>query len=129
MADIIIDGTADVPIWIQIRNRIIYLIRSGQLAEGDRLPSVREVAVKQNVNFNTVAKAYKDLERDGLIQAKRGSGTFVASTAQQVGALSDSPLDVLIDELLESADSRGIGDDELLFQIQRRLETRRANHG
>mgnify|MGYP000875523760 CR=1 FL=1 len=127
MADIIIDGTADVPIWIQIRNRIIYLIRSGQLAEGDRLPSVREVAVKQNGNFNT--KAYKDLERDGLIQTKRGSGTFVASTAQQVGALSDSPLDVLIDELLESADSRGIGDDELLFQIQRRLETRRANHG
>lgn len=129
VAPAITQVTPRMLLWIQIRNRIIFLIRSGQLTEGDRLPSVREVAVKQNVNFNTVAKAYKDLERDGLIQTKRGSGTFVSSTAQQVGALSDSPLDVLIDELLESADSRGIGDDQLLFQIQRRLETRRANHG
>lgn len=124
MADIQIDETADVPIWIQIRNRIVYLIRSGQFEEGDRLPSVRELAVRLNINFNTVSKAYQDLERDGLIKTKRGSGTFVASGANDLDDVSESPLDILIGELVKTADSHGIGNDELLFRIQQRLNAR-----
>lgn len=125
MVEITIDGSADVPIWIQIRNRIIYLIRSGQLSTGDRLPSVRELAVKQNINFNTAAKAYKDLERDGLIKTKRGSGTFVASSAEDLDTVNDSPLDVLIAELLNAAESNGVGEDELFFRIRKQMEARR----
>lgn len=129
MTDIIVDETADVPIWIQIRNRVIYLIRSGQLQPGDRLPSVRELAVKQNINFNTAAKAYKDLERDGLIQTKRGSGTFVATQADDVRGISDSPIDTIIGELLKMAKSSGISDDELLFRIRQRINSKEENHG
>lgn len=129
MAEIIVDETADVPIWIQIRNRVIYLIRSGQLQPGDRLPSVRELAVKQNINFNTAAKAYKDLERDGLIQTKRGSGTFVATQADDIQDMSDSPLDALIGELVSMAKSSGISNDELLFHIRQRINPKDDIHG
>ena len=129
MAEIIVDETADVPIWIQIRNRVIYLIRSGQLQPGDRLPSVRELAVKQNINFNTAAKAYKDLERDGLIQTKRGSGTFVTTQADAIKGVSDSPLDALIGELLVLARSSGISNDELLFRIRQQIEPKDDIHG
>ena len=126
MTDIQIDEKADVAIWIQIRNRIVYLIRSGRYQPGDRLPSVRDLAVKLNINFNTVAKTYPDLERDGIIETKRGRGTFVCKSAADLGAVSDSPLDILIEELVKLADSNGVADDELLFRIEQRLSQKRS---
>ena len=54
-----------VPIWIQIRKRLVYLISAGKFERGERLPSVRELSVQLGVNYNTVNKVYQDLERDG----------------------------------------------------------------
>ena len=124
MANIQINESADVPLWIQIRNRIVYLIRSGQYCEGDRLPSVRELAVKLNINFNTVSKAYQDLERDGLIHTKRGRGTFVAASEKDTENIDESPVDVLISELIKAAESNGLKNDELLFRINQQLNRR-----
>lgn len=124
MPEITIDETADVAIWIQIRNRILYLIRSGSYKNGDRLPSVRELAVKLNINFNTVSKAYQDLERDGVIKTKRGMGTFVDVSDSEEQELEESPIDILISELVKTADSNGIANDELLHRINKQLSKR-----
>lgn len=124
MPEILIDETADVAIWIQIRNRILYLIRSGSYKNGDRLPSVRELAVKLNINFNTVSKAYQDLERDGVIKTKRGMGTFVSVSESEEGDLDESPIDVLISELITMANSNGMANDELLHRINKQLSKR-----
>ena len=67
-----IDDSSGVPIWLQLRNRLVYLIKTGALKEGDRLPTVREMAVAIGINYNTVSKVYQDIERDGYIASKRG---------------------------------------------------------
>lgn len=122
MPSITIDENANIPIWIQIRSRIMYLISSGQYKSGDRLPSVRNLAVDLGVNFNTVSKAYQDLERDKIICTRRGLGTFVSVSSEQVTDLNASPVDLLIKELIDTAESNGIACDELIFRISRQYE-------
>ncbi len=68
-----------VPIYRQIVTQITYQIASGRLADGERLPSVRELARQLPANQNTVLKAYELLEREGLIDRRQGDGTFVAA--------------------------------------------------
>lgn len=67
----------NVPIYLQIEQRLIKQIVQGQLQAGDRLPSVRKLAVTETVNVNTVQRALRDLNRQGFIYTKRGEGNFV----------------------------------------------------
>ncbi len=80
---ITIDSDSGIPLWLQLRNRLIYLIASGRFKAGDKLPTVRELAVDLGVNYNTVSKVYQDIERDGYIVSKRGKGTFVAERVRR----------------------------------------------
>lgn len=73
-----------MPIYRQICNQIKYLIASGQLKTGQELPGVRTLAEQLTVTPNTVVKAYDELEAEGLLEKRRGSGTYVSDT--------DSPL-------------------------------------
>lgn len=72
-----VDESSDLPIWVQLRNRITYLIRTGYFKSGDQLPSVRSVAADAGINYNTVTKAYRDLEFAKLIVSVRGRGMYV----------------------------------------------------
>ena len=60
-----VDPTSDLPLWVQLRNRIAYLINDGTLAPGDKLPTVRGLASEISINYNTVSKVYMSLEQDG----------------------------------------------------------------
>ncbi len=73
-----IDQKSGVPIYLQMKNQIKYQIVTGQLAIGEQLPTVRQLAVELTINPNTVARVYLELERDGLLSTKQGKGTFVA---------------------------------------------------
>jgi GntR family transcriptional regulator len=67
----------DVPIWRQIKDRMLAAILDGSLKEGDPIPSVRQVAVDMQVNPLTVSKAYSELADDGVVERRRGLGMFV----------------------------------------------------
>jgi GntR family transcriptional regulator len=69
------------PLGEQIVFRVLYAIARGVYRPGDKLPTVREVAARLRVNPNTVSKAYRDLERDGVLVSKRGTGVFVHEDA------------------------------------------------
>ncbi len=73
-----IDPTSGVPIYLQIVQQIRSAAATGVLQEGEVLPSVRELAVELAVNPNTVAKAYRELQREGVISVARGTGTRVS---------------------------------------------------
>ncbi len=73
-----IDLTGRIPIYEQIYRKIIELIIKGSLRENDQLPSVRSLAKESGVNPNTVAKAYQELERNGIIYSLQGRGSFIA---------------------------------------------------
>ena len=72
-----IDIHSSVAVYVQIENHVQFAIASGRLKPGDQLPSVRELSERLNVNPNTVAKAYRDLEVMGLLYTRRGMGVFV----------------------------------------------------
>src|SRR5689334_17121012 len=72
-----VDGRAGVAPYLQIVRQVRQALRMGVLNVGDQLPSVREVVAAVAVNPNTVLKAYRDLEREGLVEARAGQGTFV----------------------------------------------------
>ena len=74
-----VDGRSGVPPYLQIVQQVRQALRMGVLTVGDQLPTVREVVAAVAVNPNTVLKAYRDLEREGLVEARAGQGTFVAS--------------------------------------------------
>jgi GntR family transcriptional regulator len=72
-----VDGRSGVPPYLQIVRQVRQALRMGVLDVGDQLPSVREAVAAVAVNPNTVLKAYRDLEREGLVEARPGQGTFV----------------------------------------------------
>jgi GntR family transcriptional regulator len=72
-----IDGRSPAPPYLQIVQQVRQALRMGVLDVGDQLPTVRDVVAATAVNPNTVLKAYRDLEREGLVQARAGHGTFV----------------------------------------------------
>jgi len=76
------DWNDSQPIYRQIRDRVVAMILDGALAEGDPLPSVRNVAADSRVNPLTVLKAYQELADDGLVEKRRGLGMFVVAGAR-----------------------------------------------
>ena len=71
------DKTSDVPLWVQLRQRLVYLISTGYFKPGDQLPTVRALAADISINYNTVNKAYLSLASDNYIESTRGRGAFV----------------------------------------------------
>lgn len=84
MDDWTINPDDPVPIGDQIGYRVLYAIARGVYQPGDKLPAVREIARRLKVNPNTVSKAYRDLERDGVLISRRGTGVFVRSDAVDI---------------------------------------------
>jgi GntR family transcriptional regulator len=67
-----------VPIYLQIVNQVKYLVAAGRLAPGEEIPPIRSLAEQLVVNPNTVAKAYHELEREGVVTKRHGSGTYIS---------------------------------------------------
>lgn len=84
MAGFQVDHSSGLPVWIQVKNRIAYLIGAGKYLPGDKLPTVRALAVDLDSSYNTINRAYMDLEREGYISTRRGKGTFVLEQKESV---------------------------------------------
>jgi DNA-binding transcriptional regulator YhcF (GntR family) len=82
--DITVDPVAATPPYEQVRAQIEELIRTGELARGTRLPTVRQLSLDLGLAVNTVARAYKELEADRLVETRGRNGTFVLASRSQV---------------------------------------------
>ncbi|WP_455529279.1 GntR family transcriptional regulator [Ruminococcus sp.] len=109
-----IDLTSRIPIYEQIYQKIVMLILNGTLAENDQLPSVRLLAKSTGVNPNTVAKAYQELERSGVIYSVPGRGSFVS--AQNFDEFRKKIL-ADFDSAVNEAFEKGISPDDLKARI------------
>jgi len=105
-----LDAASGVPFYRQVIDQILAGIATGALARGERLPTVRALAVELAVNLNTVARAYKELEIRGVLATQQGSGTFVASAAEVTigGVERRRRLAQLVDEFLARAAAQGL---------------------
>lgn len=86
-----IERRSGVAAYQQIVQQTKQALRLGQLTPGDKLPSAAEVVAATAINPNTVLKAYRELENEGLVEARQGVGTFVRRSLAQPGAAADSP--------------------------------------
>jgi GntR family transcriptional regulator len=113
-----------VPIYIQIFNQVRHLIASGRLAPGEELPAIRLLAEQLVVNPNTVARAYLELERAGVVTKRHGAGTYVSEEASPLP--KREKLKVLtqrVDALLVEAGHLDIDLDEVMDLLRARGET------
>ena len=120
-----IDHNSGMPVWIQVKNRLAYLIGAGTYAPGERLPTVRSLAIELDISYNTVNRAYMDLEREGYISTRKGRGTFVAER-HDLGArtASDSPIELVIDDMIRVCSNAGLADDDIVAMVEARLAHR-----
>ncbi len=105
-----------VPIYVQLRDQITGLIGRGRLKPGDRLPTMREVAVALRIDLNTVQRAYGELERAGLLTLIRGRGTYVADPPPVQSRKPDAS--ALAAKVAAQAQAEGIAPDELIQALK-----------
>jgi GntR family transcriptional regulator len=95
-----IEPSSSVPIYRQIIDQIRYQVAAGVLREGDKVPSVRELAAKLAVNQNTILKVYNELCRENVLRIERGDGTYVSSGGQ---AISKAERETAVSNVLREA--------------------------
>jgi GntR family transcriptional regulator len=118
MIDFYLNPSSGVPIYRQI-HQVRYGIASGLLTPGEQLPTVRELAVRLEVNPNTVIKAYTELERAGILSTEQGSGTFVAPQPAPLPAGErQAKLEGLCAEFLAQVARYGFSADEVVRAVQ-----------
>src|SRR5689334_7940925 len=106
-----------MPLYAQLARAIRFAIATGRLRVGEQLPTVRQLAVELRVNANTVAKVYAELERSGILETRRGVGTFVSArhlATSHHREEHEKHLKELIDRFLEEAGATGFSPDDLL---------------
>jgi GntR family transcriptional regulator len=117
-----IDPRSPTPIYAQIATRVRIAVASGELTTGDALPSVRALAGTLRVNPATVVQAYRDLERDGVVEMRQGSGTFVTTLSPEArGHAREQEARRLVRDLLEQAARLAICPADLRHAIDAEL--------
>lgn len=118
-----IDPASPKPVYRQVIDQVKYAVASGRLREGDRLDPIRDLAAATRVNRNTIARAYQELEREGVIRSRSGQGSFVGG-----GGLAPHRgeacriLGERIDELLALAHQFQLDEDAVRALIDERLK-------
>ena len=119
-----------MPLYAQLTRAIRFAIATGRLRVGQQLPTVRQLAVELRVNANTVAKVYAELERTGILETRRGVGTFVSARQFAISHRDEHEkhLNELVDRFLEEAGAMGFSIDDLLDQLQSRRKKKETQH-
>ena len=106
-----LDDRSGVPTYLQLVHQVRQAVRLGLLQPGDQLPTVKEVVGKLAINPNTVLKAYRELDRDGLVEARRGQGTFVSHRLTAYEPAEHAALRSALIRWIERAQEAGFDED------------------
>jgi GntR family transcriptional regulator len=123
--DFFLDNKSGVPFYRQIVEQIKFALARDDLQGGDRLPTVRQLAVDLSINPNTVVRAYRELDFAGMIETHQGSGTFVGNGRPEIDDLErQRMLDQILTDLLARAASYGFSFTDVQEGMQKRKEAR-----
>ena len=120
MALVSVDPQDRTPIYAQLDRALRAAIATGRLAVGDQLPTVRQLAVELSLNANTVARVYGELERAGILETRRGVGTFVTATPAKAHPPKqhERRLRAFVTRLLADASAAGFTLDDVLEALE-----------
>ncbi len=112
-----LDGSSGVPPYLQLVHQVRQSLLLGYLQEGDRLPTVKDAAADLVINPNTVVKAYRQLEHEGLAGGRPGQGTFITANTSPVLPEAQQALRASLEQWLRAAAAAGISDEEVTALI------------
>ncbi|MEU3777042.1 GntR family transcriptional regulator [Streptomyces sp. NPDC032472] len=121
MIEFQVDRHSGVATYLQLVNQVKQALRLGVLEPGDRLPTARAVVEATAINPNTVLKAYRELEREGLVEPRPGRGTFVTRSLSRPEAAADSPLRAELLAWTARAHAAGLGRADILALVEAAL--------
>ena len=113
MIDFYLEPSSGVPTYVQLVQQVHQALQLGLLAPGDRLPTAQQVVSSLAINPNTVLKAYRELERDGLVRARPGLGTFVIGQPPRTDPVAQVRFRKSMAAWLRSARAAGLSADEI----------------
>jgi GntR family transcriptional regulator len=113
MIDFRLDTTSGVATYLQLVQQVRQALQLGILEPGDQLPTAHEVVAKLAINPNTVLKAYRDLEREGLVRPRPGQGTFVVRTLPRSDPAVQGRFLASMTAWLRQARAAGLGPDDI----------------
>jgi GntR family transcriptional regulator len=114
--------SSGVPIYLQLMEQVKYAIETGALRPGDQLPGIRPLAEELVINLNTVAKAYRELEHEGIIELRHGSGAFVAKhkrAGKSTQTLRDAQ--TLVAATVKRLRAQGLSEEEIRRLVEAEL--------
>ena len=120
-----VDDTSNLPIWVQLRNRITYLIRTGYFAPGQQLPSIRSLSAEAKINYSTVTKAYRELELTGLIVMVRGRGMYVQKNLEPEEEPDIVAADLMLEDCIKRYRLGGMTFEEIAQRASEYIESMR----
>ncbi|MCR4621664.1 MAG: GntR family transcriptional regulator [Clostridiales bacterium] len=109
---------ANEPIWLQVMDLITTDIVTGALAPGEKLPGGRDMAVKYSINPNTANRVYRELEDAGLVETRRGTGTYVICDARRIGELKTSLAEKAAKEFKHRMMELGLSREEIVRLLE-----------
>ncbi len=117
---VVIDDRDQTPIYAQVERALRAAIATGRLAIGEQLPTVRQLAVDLRINANTVARVYAELERSGVIETRRGIGSFVIASPQRAHPpdLHRRQLRAFVTRVIADASAAGFSIDDVAGEIR-----------
>ena len=121
MIEFHLDPRSGVATYLQIVQQVKEALRLGTIEVGDQLPTVREVVADLAINPNTVAKAYRELEREGLVVARQGRGTFVSNTLARSSIRHHDALRESLERWLDAAQNAGLDEESIRALISSTL--------
>lgn len=126
-----LDSNDPTPLYAQLERSIRFAIATGSLRPGEQLPTVRQLAVELRINANTVAKVYAELERLGVLETRRGAGTFVRTTEIERGLPVERRMQLghAARRYLSEAAALGFPARDALDYLAEMVEKETRNHG
>jgi GntR family transcriptional regulator len=120
-----LNPSSGVPLYLQLIEQIKHAIETGALRTGDQLPSVRQMAEELMINPNTVVRAYRELEHEGVIELKHGSGAFICESIVPRTKLMQKA-HAVVEQAMDRLESLDLSEDEIRRLIENELGRRRT---
>ena len=114
--------SASKPIYRQIAEQLFKKMIRGEIKPGEKLPSVRELAVQTQVNPNTIQRTYNEMERMGVVETRRGQGTFVVEHREVIDDLKREMRSEVIGQFVQSMEELGLSKQDMLSELDRFLQ-------
>lgn len=111
------DGS--VPIYLQIIEKIKNDIINGTLKQGEKLPSIQEMAIKMSVNQNTISRVYKECETLGIIETRRGVGSFVIDSKSEILAIREEKIRLITQNFIRDLETLGYSKSKIFELVKK----------